>query len=512
MKTLILDGRQLTLECVHQVAHAKEKDIVHLSSESVHRLKASKDFVLKISQEKKAVYGITTGFGALSHKFIDHNALKDLQVNLIRSHCTGVGKSFSREITRAAMLLRANCLILGYSGVDPKAIELLLDFINYDITPLVPEKGSVGASGDLAPLAHIALCLIGEGKVLFEGEIVDSQKAIKSLGKGPLVPGPKDGLALINGTAVMAALGSLAIYEAKELAKLADIAAAMSLDGLAGSIKAFDPRITSLRPHPGQIAVCKNLNTLLQGSKILESHKDCSKVQDPYSLRCVPQVHGASRQVIQHAEDVFSLEINSVTDNPLVFVDDGDVLSGGNFHGAPLALSMDYLAMGISEFGSISERRIEKMMNKEFSGLPPFLAPDSGLHSGFMIAQVTAASLASENKILCHPASIDSIPTSTDKEDHVSMGVTSGRKLFDILFNVKHILAIEFLCNAQAIDFRRPLTSSSVIESCHSLIRRKVPRLVEDRVLKNDIDAVVNLIETGAVIKVLEDKIGRKIL
>ncbi len=506
MTALILNGKNLTFEHIYFVAHSKENNIVRLCPESIHHLNASRDFISKISQEKKPIYGITTGLGALSHKSIDYNDLKDLQVNLVRSHCAGVGKPFSREITRAIMLLRANCLILGHSGVNPSAVELLLDFINYDITPLVPEKGSVGASGDLAPLAHIALCLIGEGEVLFQEKIINSQKAIKLLGKNPLVLGPKDGLALVNGTAVMAALGSLALYESKELAKLADIAAAMSLDAIKGSIKAFDPRITSLRPHPGQVAVSKNLNAILQGSEILKSHKDCAKVQDPYSLRCVPQVHGASRQTIKHVDDVFSLEINSVTDNPLVFVDDGEVLSGGNFHGAPLALAMDYLAMGISEFGSISERRIEKMMNKEFSGLPPFLAPGNGLHSGLMIAQVTAASLASENKILCHPASIDSIPTSTDKEDHVSMGVTSGRKLLEILFNVKHILAVEFLCNTQAIDLRRPLRSSPGLESCHALIRSNVLPLVKDRVLKSDIDAIVTFIKTGTIIEAVENQ------
>ena len=508
MKAFYLEDRALNLEDIYRIAHAKKGVVIRLGKKELENLQKSRDFILKTAKNEKAVYGINTGFGALSHTRIKDNDLADLQLNLVRSHCTGVGKPFPREVVRAIMLLRAICLIPGKSGINPSAIQLLLDFIEHDVTPIVPEKGSVGASGDLAPLAHMALCLIGEGNVSFENKTMNALKAIESIGKKPLILGPKDGLALINGTAVMTALGALCLYETKKLAKLADIATALSLEGLKGSIKAFDPKIANLRPYPGQREVCHNIHLILQNSNILQSHQNCHKVQDPYSLRCVPQVHGASRQVIKHVQDILSIEMNSVTDNPLVFPDEEEVISGGNFHGAPVALAMDYLAMGISEFGSISERRIEKLMNSTFSELPSFLSPRTGLHSGFMMAQVTAAALASENKIFCHPASIDSIPTSTDKEDHVSMGVTAGRKLFDLLFNVKRILAIEFLCSAQAIDFHRPLTSSRGIEACHQLIRRVAPYLDKDRALNNDIEAIVTSMETGDMIKAVESQTG----
>lgn len=506
---MILTGSDLTIEKVHLVAHAKLDEInLSINTDSLKKMQASRKLVFDIVKKGKPVYGINTGFGALSSKHIEEKDLAQLQVNLIRSHCTGVGKPFVKEIVRAIMLLRANCLISGFSGVEPYAVELLLAFLNKHITPVVPEKGSVGASGDLAPLSHIALALIGEGEVEYQGKIVSSMFAIDQIGMKPVVLGPKDGLGLINGTACMAALGALAVVEAKRLMKLADIATCLTLDGVKGTSAAYNPLITSLKPHPGQIASVKNLNKLLENSPLKESHPDCGKVQDPYSLRCVPQVHGACRQTLMHAEEVISLELNAVTDNPLIFVDSGEVISGGNFHGEALALVMDYLAMGVAEICNICERRIEKMMNPTFSDLPAFLIESSGLNSGLMIAHVTAAALVSENKYLCHPASVDSVPTSTDKEDHVSMGVTAGRKLHEVIENCKSVLSIELLCNTQALEFQRPLKTSPALEEVHSLIRKHVDKIEEDRIFYKDMNNILKLIHNGEIISAVESKIG----
>ncbi|MGZ3789642.1 MAG: histidine ammonia-lyase [Bacteriovorax sp.] len=506
---LVLNGQNLTIDQVYKVAHAAKGALnLAIDPKAMERMKASRAFVFDVVKKGKPVYGINTGFGALSSKHIAEKDLAQLQVNLIRSHCTGVGKPFSKEITRAIMLLRANCLISGFSGVEPSTVELLLDFLNHHITPVVPEKGSVGASGDLAPLSHIALALIGEGDVEVEGKVINSKFAINQLGKTPAVLGPKDGLALINGTACMAALGALAAYEAKQIMKLADIVTTLTLDGVKGTSAAYNPLITSLKPHKGQVAAMENLNKLLAHSPLKDSHPDCGKVQDPYSLRCVPQVHGACRQTLIHAQDVVTTELNAVTDNPLIFVDQGVVVSGGNFHGEALALVMDYLAMGVAEICNISERRIEKMMNPSFSDLPAFLTKNSGLNSGLMIAHVTAAALVSENKYLCHPASVDSVPTSTDKEDHVSMGVTAGRKLHEVINNAKSVLAIELLCNTQAIDFQRPLKTSPALEAVHALIRQHVDVIDNDRIFYKDINNIIKLINSGEIISAVESHIG----
>lgn len=505
-----IDGNNLTIEQIYKISIAKKGEIlVELTDESKNKILASRKYVDNIVKVGKPVYGINTGFGALSSKFIKENELETLQYNLIRSHCTGVGNPFSRQITRAIMLLRANCLASGFSGVSLSCVDLLLEFINNDITPIVPEKGSVGASGDLAPLSHIALCLIGEGNVEFQGKTVSSEFAIHQIGKEPATLKAKDGLALINGTAVMAALGSLAVYETKRLVKIADISTALTLEAVRGTKAAYDYDISLLKPHPGQLAVSKNLNKLLQEvSEIAQSHIDCGKVQDPYSLRCVPQVHGAVRQTLRHAEEVLNYELNSVTDNPLIFIEKDKVVSGGNFHGEAIALVMDYLAMGLSELANIAERRVEKMMNPSFSDLPAFLIKESGLNSGLMIAHVTMAALASENKYLCHPASVDSIPTSTDKEDHVSMGVTSGRKLHEVLKNVKACLAIEFLCNTQGIYLLRPLKTNSALESVYALIRSHVKPIDNDRVFGTDIDNICKLVDNFEILKVLEANLG----
>lgn len=509
IKTYELNGTNISLNDLAEISLAPAGKVkLKIASAAWDRMKASRQVVLDIVKKGKPVYGINTGFGALASKQIAENDLAQLQYNLIRSHCTGVGRPFSREVTRAIMLSRANCLIQGFSGVTPETIALLLDFINYDIHPVIPEKGSVGASGDLAPLSHIALALIGEGDVEFQGEVINSSEAIKAIGQKPAVLGPKDGLALINGTSVMLALGALAVKKAKNLMKHADIAAALTLDAVRGTATAYDLRISQLKPHPGQVAVSTNLLNLVKNSGITFSHPDDGKVQDPYSLRCIPQVHGACRQTLRHAEEVLNIELNSVTDNPLVFIETGDVISGGNFHGEALALCMDYLAMGLSEICNIAERRVEKMMNPSFSDLPAFLTKSSGLNSGLMIAHVTIAALASENKYLCHPASVDSIPTSTDKEDHVSMGVTSGRKLHEVIENLEHGLAIEFLCNSQGLEFLRPSKTSPALENVHALIRKHVAPIDNDRVFHKDIQNLADLIISEEIVKVVESEIG----
>lgn len=505
-----VDGTNLTIETIYEIANAAVGEVrVELTDESLKKVKASRAYVDNIVEKEVPVYGINTGFGALSSKHIEKKDLAQLQYNLIRSHCTGVGQPFPKLTTRAIMLLRANCLASGFSGVSLECIELLFDFIEHDITPVVPEKGSVGASGDLAPLSHIALALIGEGDVIFNNKQVRADFAIDQIGKSPVKLKAKDGLALINGTAVMAALGSLALYEADRIIKIADIATALTLEAVRGTKKAYDPDISALKPQPGQVLVSDNLTKLLsQESEISSSHVDCGKVQDPYSLRCVPQVHGAIRQTLEHARDVLSIEINSVTDNPLIFVEKDKVISGGNFHGEAIAMVMDYLAIGLSEVANISERRVEKMMNPTFSDLPAFLIKESGLNSGLMIAHVTMAALASENKYLCHPASVDSIPTSTDKEDHVSMGVTSGRKLHEVLRNVKQCLAIEFLCNTQGVELLRPLKSNEALEEVVTLIRKYVEPITVDRVFAKDIKNIASLISNFQILNAVEEKIG----
>ena len=505
---IAIDGKSLGFDDVAAVAFAGPGEVrVGLSSEAGKRMLQSASYLAEVSG-KRTLYGINTGFGVLADKKIRNDQLSQLQINLVRSHCTGVGAPFSIPVTRGMMLLRANCLSSGYSGIKPAPVKLLCEFLSRGITPKVPQKGSVGASGDLAPLAHIARCLMGEGTVFYAGQEMPSGQALKKISQKPVELGPKEGLALLNGTAAMASLGTLAIVESQKLFKLADLAAALTLEGMKGTDRAYDEKISQVRPHPGQILTARNLNRLLADSGILQEHKDCWKVQDPYSLRCVPQIHGACRQTLKQAEEVFSIELNAVTDNPLIFFKEDEIISGGNFHGEPLALAMDYLSMGLAELCNVSERRIEKMMNPVFSNLPSFLSQKAGLNSGLMMVQVTAAALASENKYLCHPASVDSIPTSTDKEDHVSMGVGAGRKLHEVLFNLKYILAIELLCNCQAIDLRRPLLSSPVIEAVVKKIREQVPFMTEDRAFDEDIHKIVALIDGEEILTEVAKYIG----
>jgi histidine ammonia-lyase len=512
MKTLTIDGKGLTLEQVEFVARSNSKQVkVEISTSAFEKIIESNSYVQELVKRGNAVYGINTGFGALSDVKIEEKNLVQLQINLVRSHCTGVGTDYNEEISRAVLLLRANCLCSGFSGVSPSSINLIIEMLNNDIYPAIPQKGSVGASGDLAPLAHMALSLIGEGHVYFQGSKVPTMEAFDKVKLHPVQLGPKDGLALINGTTVMTALGVLAVRRAQKLATLADVAACITNEAVRGTKAAYDKNISLLKPHPGQLETVSNLNLLLADSEIRKSHTECDRVQDPYSLRCVPQVHGASRQTLRHAAEVFNIEINSVTDNPLVFPEENRVISGGNFHGQAISFCMDYLAMGLAEFCSISERRIEKMMNPVFSDLPHFLTKNSGLNSGLMIAHVTVAALVSENKIYCHPASVDSVPTSTDKEDHVSMGITAGLKLHTILENLETTLAIEFLCNTQALEFLRPLTSNKAIEAVYTLIRKYVPPIEEDRVFAYDIEKIRNLVRDDDILKVLKTEIGELI-
>lgn len=459
------------------------------------------------------VYGINTGFGALAEVRVEAGDLARLQVNLIRSHATGVGTPYDRITTRAMMLLRANVLCIGTSGVRPEVPALLVDMLNAGIHPLVPQKGSVGASGDLAPLAHLALALIGEGEVEFGGALLAAGDALEVAGLTPLTLAPKEGLALINGTQAMTADAIGVVTLAERLARSADIIGALTLEAQLGTPAAFDSRVQRVRNHPGQCDSARNLRRLLEGSGIVPSHAGCGKVQDPYSLRCMPQVHGASRDVFTHVAAVLEREANAATDNPLMFVhpDDGtaEFISGGNFHGQPVALAADYLGMGLAELANISERRIEQLVNPALSsGLPAFLAAQSGLNSGFMIAQVTAAALVSENKVLAHPASVDSIPSSANREDHVSMGTIAARKARQIADHVATVLAIELLCAAQGIEFRRPLQSSPALEAVHARIRSNIPALTDDRILHPDIAAAKALVMDGALIDAVTPHLG----
>ena len=448
MKTLTLDGNSLTLQ--QAVQAARHGSSVRLSPESRQRVKRSRAVIESAVKEKKIIYGVTTGFGAFGDTVISARDVKQLQKNILMSHAAGVGTPLPDEAVRLVILLMINSKAKGYSGLSLKTVDALRALLNNNVCPVVPEQGSVGASGDLAPLAHLSLVLIGRGRARYQGKTLSGSQALKRAGLKPVELAAGEGLALVNGTQVMTAIGALALDRALHLAKVLDIAAAMSLEVLLGTNTQFHKRIHRIRPHKGQIDTAANLRALTDGSEIISSHKDCGRVQDAYSLRCVPQVHGASRDTLAYALKTIETEMNSATENPLVF-ENGQVLSGGNFHGQPVALVMDYLAIALSEWANIAERRIERMVNPNLSGLPSFLIGEGGLDSGFMIAQYTAASLVSENKVLAHPASVDSIPTSANKEDHVSMGTIAARKARQVAENLKHVAAIELLCAAQPI-------------------------------------------------------------
>lgn len=464
------------------------------------------DAVVAAGDDAPAVYGVNTGFGALAEVRISAAQIIELQRNLVRSHAVGVGQPLPRAEVRAMMLLRAAVLARGHSGARPEVCLKLCELLDAGVHPLIPARGSVGASGDLAPLAHLALALIGEGKAEYRGELLPAADALSRAGVEPLELQAKEGLTLLNGTQHMTAVGALVLVDAADTIKLADIAGAMSLEALEGTPRAFDPRVIDARPQPGQKASAALLRELLADSPLRESHRDCGKVQDPYSLRCMPQVHGATRDVLDYANGVLEREANSSTDNPLVFPDDsvehgGELISGGNFHGQPVALALDAAAMAIAELANISERRIEQLVNPHLSsGLPAFLAPESGLNSGFMIAQVTAASLVSENKVLCHPASVDSIPSSAGREDHVSMGATAALKLRQVHDHVRMVLAIELLCAAQGLDLRAPLEPGPLLRAAHQHIRAAVPPMMRDRPIYEDVETVKQLLDDGSLL------------
>ena len=507
MNALHLNGNDLTLEAVREVADQHRP--VLLLAEARAAVDRARAVVDEIVASNELAYAITTGVGKLSDVRIAGDQIRELQVNLVRSHSVGVGEPLPVAETRAMMLLRANSLAKGHSGVRAIVIDTLCEMLNRDVTPFVPSQGSVGASGDLAPLAHLALALIGEGECIDAGARIPSDAALKRAQIKPLVLEAKESISLINGTQSMLAVGILALLAAETLVDSADALGGLCCDALKGTDTAFDERIHKARPHSGQIKSAANLRKMLEGSQIRESHRECGRVQDAYSLRCIPQVHGAVRDTLAHCREVFEIEANSAVDNPLVFITnaekaEGDVVSGGNFHGEPLAFALDFLAIALSALAGISERRIERLVNPALSeGLPPFLAEGAGLNSGFMMAQVTAAALVSENKVLAHPASVDSITTSGNKEDYVSMGMTAANKLKRVAENTRNVLAIEAMAVAQAIDFLAPLKTSKRGQAAHAAIRAVCPTVDKDRVMYKDFARIAELIASGKVADVI---------
>lgn len=488
---------------------SRENTCICLDKEAEEKIITTRKLVEKWIEEGKIIYGTTTGFGAFNNVIISKEETIRLQKNIILSHSAGVGNHLDEETVRAVMALRIKDLSLGYSGIRLETLHCLQKILNFGIWPVVPEKGSVGASGDLAPLAHLALVLIGKGEAFYKGERLSGTEALLKCGLNPLQLEPPEGLALVNGTQVMTAISGLSVYDALRLSKIADIAASISLEVLLGTNIEFDPRIHRLKPHPGQINAADNMRRITQKSEIISSHKDCSYLQDAYTLRCSPQVHGASKDAISYTKQVVETEMNSSSNNPLIFADSEEFLLGGNFHGQHIALAMDFLSMAISEQANISERRIERLVNPQLSGLPAFLVSDGGINSGFMIAQYTAAALVSENKVLSHPACVDSIPTSANKEDHVSMGTISARKCKEIIKNTENVLAIELLCGAQAMDLFTNLKPGIGTRAAYKTIREKVPHLKSDRILSKDIDTIVELIRSENIIKNVESIVGR---
>ena len=510
MNALHINGNDLTLEEVREVASPDTRRAVLLLAGAREAVDLARAVVDDIVASNTLAYAITTGVGKLSDVRIAGDQIRELQVNLVRSHAVGLGEPLSIAETRAMTLLRANSLAKGHSGVRAIVIDTLCEMLNRGVTAVVPSQGSVGASGDLAPLAHLALALIGEGECFDEkGARISSAEALKRAQIKPLVLEAKETISLINGTQAMLAVGTLALLAAETLVDTADVLGGLCCDALKGTDSAFDERIHKARPHSGQMKTAANLRRMLEGSEIRESHRNCGRVQDAYSLRCIPQVHGAVRDTLSHCRRVFETEANSAVDNPLVFITDakkaqGDVISGGNFHGEPLAFALDFLAIALSALAGISERRIERLVNPALSeGLPPFLAPGAGLNSGFMMPQVTAAALASENKVLAHPASVDSITTSGNKEDYVSMGMTAATKLKRVMDNTRNVLAIEAMAVAQAIDFLAPLKSSKRGQAAHAAIRSVCPTMEKDRIMYKDLGRIAALIASGKVAEAL---------
>jgi len=491
--TVTVDGRTLGIAEVEAVARDGAK--VVLDTDARIRVGNARRVVDEILASGEVVYGINTGFGKLAEVRISPDQLEQLQLNLLLSHACGVGEPFAEDVVRAMLLLRANVLATGHAGCRPVVVERILELLETGVHPVVPSQGSVGASGDLAPLAHLALVLVGEGEAVVGGERISGKAALQRTGIEALHLEAKEGLALINGTQASAAVGALAIADSRRLLDAADVVCALTLDAMAGTDAAFDPVVHRARPHPGQGVSAARLLNLLVGSEIRESHRECGRVQDAYSLRCSPQVHGAGRDALEHAHRVLEIELNSATDNPMVFAE-GRLISGGNFHGAPIAAVFDYLAATLTDLASISERRLARMVDTALSGLPRFLSPDAGLNSGFMMVQVSAAALVSECKTLAHPASVDSIPTSAGQEDHVSMSTWAARKLARIVELTGQVLGMEYLAAVQALEFQRPLKTSPSLEAAAARLRERVPRLEDDRYMSPDMAVASEIVPT----------------
>ncbi len=509
MNTLFLDKDRLSIEELVDVARFNRK--VAVSADGENRVARTSALIERWVKEKRVIYGITTGFGALCNVTISARDARRLQENILMSHAAGTGNPLPVPVVRAIMALRIHDLCMGYSGCRMETIRYLVDLLNHQVTPVVPEKGSVGASGDLAPTAHLGLVLIGKGEAFQRGRRISGTEALDGIGRPPAKLAPGEGLALINGTQVMTAIGALVVHDAVRLSKISDIACAMTLEVLMGSNSEFDPRIHQIRPHPGQIVTADNMLRLTADSQIIHSHEGCARVQDAYTLRCSPQIHGASKDAVAHCRRVIDIELNSTTTNPLIFADTEEVRLGGNFHGQPVAMAADYLSMGLAELGSVSERRIERMVNPQLSELPAFLINQGGINSGYMIGQYAAAALVSENKVLSHPACVDSIPTSANKEDHVSMGTIAIRQSAEILSNVENIIAMELLCAAQAFDLLteiRPLTAGKGTRAAYTVIRRHVPYMDRDRELYRDMETMVTVLRSNEILDAVEEMVG----
>lgn len=506
MNKVIITGNDLTLEKLVQVC--REYAIVELADEAKEKVLKSRKIVDDFVEQGKVVYGITTGFGKFSDVSITKDESKLLQKNLIITHAVGAGNPFPIEVVRGIMLLRINNLAKGYSGAKLETIQTMIDMLNKRVHPIVPEKGSLGASGDLAPLSHVVLPMIGLGNAEYNGEVLDGAEAMKKAGIDTIELTSKEGLALINGTQVMTSVGALALYDALNLVKVADVAAALSFEAHNGVLNALDHKVHDVRPHQGQGNTAKILLKLLQDSN-MTTHQGEIRVQDAYSLRCTPQVHGASKDAINYVKERVEIEMNSVTDNPIIFPETLEGISGGNFHGQPMALSFDFLGIALSELANISERRLERLVNPALSGLPAFLVENGGLNSGFMIVQYSAASLVSENKVLAHPASVDSIPSSANQEDHVSMGTIAARKAREIMQNVRRVLAMEIMCACQAIDLRGNKGLGKGTEEAYKTVRKYVTMLDKDRPLYEDINKCENIIIDGELIDSVEKSVGK---
>ena len=505
MNEIVLTGNEITLQQIVNVA--RQGATVSLSLKAEQNIIRSRKVVDKLVDGEKVVYGVTTGFGMFSETFIEREYTNALQKNLIVSHAVGAGDFFSPDVVRAAMLLRVNNFTYGYSGIRLETVQALVEMLNRGVTPLVPEKGSLGASGDLVPLAHMVLPLLGLGKATYRGEVMSGAEAMRAAGISTLELTQKEGLALINGTQFMTAVGALTVYDALELLKVADIAAAMSFEAQNGIVDALQARMHAIRPHKGQVDSARIVSALLAGSKNVTRQGEV-RVQDAYSLRCTPQVHGASKDAVNYVRQKVDIEINSVTDNPIVFSDTAEAISGGNFHGQPVALAFDFLGIALAEIADVAERRIERMVNSSLSGLPSFLVEKGGVNSGFMIVQYTAAALVSENKVLAHPASVDSIPSSANQEDHVSMGTIAARKAREILGNARRVLAIELMCACQAIDLRGDKGMGVGTRAAYDCVRAKIPYLTEDRPLYDDINLSEALIIDGSLVAAVAKAAG----